>query len=181
MARLLGDCRSRGNPVSWLRAVPIWAWACLGLAVLVLIQDARLSDVEAEYAGFRSDVAEAGRKAEAAEREKERAWNARIAEIEKDGQAKIRDLLADERDAVAALERMRRRAAEAERTSRACGNSITARLSASTGDAGLLPADMLEGLGEAARLYALEADRRGIAGRACEASYNAVRGKVGSR
>ena len=164
--------------MTWLKAVPVWACVCLGLVALRGFQQVQLAKTKSEFAEYREDVAEAGRKAEAAEREKERAWNAKFAEIEKNGQSQIRDLSAGERDAVAALERMRKRAAEAERTSRACGDAITAQLSASAGNAGILSADMLSKLGEAARLYALEADKRGIAGRACEAAYDAVSAKT---
>jgi hypothetical protein len=37
-------------------------------------------------------------------------------------------------------------------------------------------ADLLGRLGAAARLYAAEADERGVAGRACELAYDRVRG-----
>lgn len=37
-------------------------------------------------------------------------------------------------------------------------------------------ADVLRRLREVARLYAAEADRRGVAGQACETAYEAIRG-----
>ncbi|MGQ7814566.1 DUF2514 family protein [Metapseudomonas furukawaii] len=49
-------------------------------------------------------------------------------------------------------------------------------LSQAAGATAGVRAELFGRLGEAVRFYAAEADRRGIAGRACEAAYDRVRG-----
>ncbi|MNO59963.1 hypothetical protein D3C76_505630 [compost metagenome] len=97
-------------------------------------------------------------------------------EVEKNAKGKLDEARADADRAGDALQRLQQRYEDADRRSRACGNAITAQLGEAAEDAARVRADVLSRVGEAARLYAAEADRRGVAGKACEAAYEAVRG-----
>lgn len=76
----------------------------------------------------------------------------------------------DAADAHAAGDRLLDRA----RGGAASGDSAAAPGSASAADAGMVPADLLRAVVEAAERDAATADQRGIAGQACERSYGAL-------
>ena len=175
MARLLGDCRSRGDPVSWLRAVPIWAWACLGLAVLVLAQDGRLSDVNREFAEYREGVERAAKKAAEAALEERKRIEKELAEVDQHAIEETQKYRADADRAQSELDRLSALFRAAERRAVQCGNSITTSLSEAAERDARVRSDMLSGLGKAAAGYAEIADERGVAGQSCEKAYDAVR------
>ncbi|MNR36901.1 hypothetical protein D3C85_1548770 [compost metagenome] len=94
-----------------------------------------------------------------------------------EAEGKLEVARADAARAGDALQRLQQRYEEAERRSRSCGNSVTAQLGEAAEAGARVRADVLGRIGEAARLYAAEADERGVAGRACEAAYERVRGE----
>ena len=82
-----------------------------------------------------------------------------------------------------ALRRLRQRAAS---DASHCPAAATAGASKAAGAADVVPADVFERIGEAARQLARAADDRGTAGEACEAAYRALsegsrRGETGEQ
>jgi Sec-independent protein translocase protein TatA len=159
----------------WLRAVPVWAWACLGLAVLVLIQDSRLSDVNREFAEYREGVERAAREAAEAALEERKRIEKELAEVDQHAIEQKQKSRADADRAQSELDRLSALFKAAERRAVQCGNSITAQLSEAAERDARVRSDMLGRLGKAAAGYAAIADERGVAARACEAAYDAVR------
>ncbi|MDT4877987.1 hypothetical protein FQZ97_1135490 [compost metagenome] len=129
-----------------------------------------------ELAGYRLEVTERDLRAAATARTEEQRRQKAVDEVERDGKEQLEMAQADAARTVDALQRLQQRFAEAEQRSRTCGDSITAQLGQAAEDAARVRADLLGRLGEAARLYAAESDRRGVAGLACEAAYGRVKG-----
>ncbi|MCY1548266.1 hypothetical protein D9M68_843650 [compost metagenome] len=171
--------------MTWWKLVPVWCW----LLAVVLVgggQQARVWWAQGETAQARSDLAdyrlqvsERDRRADARARAEEQRRQQTVDEVEKDADGELEVARADADRAGDALQRLQQRFDEAERRNRACGNSFTAQLGQAAEAGARVRADLLVRVGEAARLYAAEADRRGVAGRACEAAYDRVRAPGG--
>lgn len=168
---------------AWLKLVPAWAWWALALVVVAGWQQIRVSSAQSVAAGAQRELADY--RAEVAERDRRGAMfiiqenQRRQAATEKaDAEAKQQLAAArgDAERAGSALERLKLRLAAAEQRSRDAGNSITAQLGQAAEDTARVRADLFGRLGAAAQLYAGIADQRGIAGVACEKSYDVVRG-----
>ncbi|MCY1293945.1 hypothetical protein D9M70_432210 [compost metagenome] len=166
-----------------LRLVPTWLWWLLAALAVVGIQQARVAGLhgdvaraKADLSDYRLEVAERDLRAAASARIEEQRRQQAVDEVEKNAKGKLDEARADADRAGDALQRLQQRYEDADRRSRACGNAITAQLGEAAEDAARVRADVLSRVGEAARLYAAEADRRGVAGKACEAAYEAVRG-----
>ncbi|MDH4566195.1 DUF2514 family protein [Pseudomonas sp. BN414] len=169
--------------MTWLKVVPAWCWWALVLLLVSGGQQLRVSSAQADAAGARSELAdyrlevsERDRRADAQARTEEQRRQKAVDEVGNEADRKLEVARTDAARAGDALERLQRRFDEAERRSRACGNSITAQLGQAAEDDARMRADLLRRIGEAARLYAAEADRRGVAGQACEMAYGRVRG-----
>lgn len=169
--------------IGWLKATPAWLWTlALGLALGFAAGwwvngarwDARLSGVERDHAREQKGLAERARVAEAEQRRIERRLQAAMEKVEGDAVEQIERARADADAAGDALERLQQRYQSAVANSRACGNSLTAQLSASTESAARMQADLFRRSTEAVRFYAGVADARGVAGQACEAAFDAV-------
>lgn len=127
----------------------------------------RLASLKAEHA---TAIATAHER----HRATERGWQAAMDKVREDAQHAQDAITADLAGAHNELAGLREAAARA--TRRATRDTCTADGGTPTGDAAVLPADLL---GACAALYidvAAEADRRRIAGQACEAAHDALRG-----
>jgi hypothetical protein len=170
---------------AWLKLVPPWLWCVLVLALLAIAGAQQLrvgwaqgetADARSELAGYRLEVSERDRRADARARAEEQRRQKAVDEVGNEAEGKLEVARTDAARAGDALQRLQQRYEEAERRSRACGDSLTAQLGQAAEAGVRLRADVLGRVGEAARLYAAEADERGVAGRACEAAYDRVRG-----
>jgi hypothetical protein len=166
-----------------LKLVPSWCWWALALLLVAGGQQLRVSNAQADAAGARSELAdyrlevsERDRRADSLARTEEQRRQKVVDEVGNEAEGKLELARADAARAGDALQRLQQRFEEAERRSRACGNSVTAQLSQAAENAARVRADVLGRVGEAAQFYAAEADERGVAGRACEVAYDRVRG-----
>ncbi|WP_236233702.1 DUF2514 family protein [Pseudomonas tohonis] len=170
--------------MTWLRLVPSWAWWALALSLVAGVQQVRVwsadnraaSAISAE-AGYRAEVSERDSRAQAAARAEEKRRQAAVEEVEQNAKVAQETADADAARSRDALQRLQQRYDESERRGRACGNSVTTQLGQTAEAEARMRADVFIRIGEAARLYADEADRRGIAGHACVAAYEKVRGE----
>lgn len=127
----------------------------------------RLASLKAEHA---TAIAAAHER----HRATERGWQVAMDKVREDAQQAQDAITADLAGAHDELAGLREAAARAAR--RAARDTCTADGSAPAASAAVLPADLL---GACAALYidvAAEADRRRIAGQACEAAHDALRG-----
>lgn len=136
--------------------------------------EGRLAVAERVHAEVRQQWADRAMAAEAEQRRIERARQVAIDEVQKNAEQQIELVRGDADRTGDALNRLQQRYAAAVASGRTCGNSITAQLSETADGAARVSADVLGRIGEAARLYAAEADRRGVAGSACEAAYGSL-------
>lgn len=161
----------------------IWAAAVVALAVLLGLQTVRLADERADHADTKADHKEqvalaekATRKAvEDARTEEQRRTDA-VQEIANDTQTKLDTALADNADARAAGERLRKRIAElaAASSRKAAGDTQAASPGATTVTTADLLADVQRRLDEAADGIAGFADKAHGSGLACQRAYEAL-------
>lgn len=168
---------------AWLKLVPGWAYWVLALAVVAGGQQVRVisaqsvaSKSQADLADYRADVSERDRRAALFVIQENQRRQAATEKADAEAQEQVAAARTDADRAGSALERLQQRLAAAEQRSRDAGNAITAQLSQAAEDAARVRADVFGRIGEAAQLYAAVADDRGIAGSACEKSYDAVKG-----
>ena len=155
-----------------LKLVPAWAWWLLALVLVAGGQQVRLYSAQTAFANYRAEVSERDR----------RAAMAVLAENQR------RQKAADEsrREALEQIEQAQADAAAADRIAgglRAELNRIRGLIASYSGapdgsQAGRstadLLADLLEEVEREGRAMAAEADRRGVAGAACERQYDAL-------
>lgn len=174
---LLGAVRGMGLGLgSVMRAVPAWAWA-LALALLYGgWQHHRAARAGAELLAERAQVADLRERAihDALVETTRRVTAQR--EIVRDATLSTTQARSAEARAVAAADRLRRRAAALAASHSSCDTAVASPGAAASSPADLL-ADVRGRLVEAARQLAVEATRRGIAGSACERSYDALRAR----
>jgi len=168
---------------AWLKFVPGWAWWVVALAVVAGGQQIRVvsaqsvaSKAQADLADYRTEVSERDRRAALFVIQENQRRQAETEKADAEAQEQLAAARIDAHRAGSALERLQQRLAAAEQRSRDAGNAITAQLSQAAEDAARVRADVFGRVGEAAQLYAGVADERGIAGTACEKSYEAVKG-----
>lgn len=167
--------------MNWARLVPSWAWWALALALVAGVQqvrvwsaDNRAASAIAAEAGYRAEVSERDRRAALYVIQENQRRQAEVEKADAEAQQQLAAARGDAERAGSALERLKLRLAASEQRSRDAGNAITAQLGQTAEAEARMRADVLGRLGEAARLYADEADRRGIAGIACQAAYESV-------
>lgn len=168
---------------AWLKLVPGLAYWVLALAVVAGGQQVRVisaqsvaAKAQADLASYRTEVSERDRRAALFVIQENQRRQAATEKADAEAQEQLTAARTDADRAGSALERLRQRLAAAEQRSRDAGNAITAQLGQATEDAARVRADVLGRVGEAAELYAGVADERGIAGSACEKTYDAVKG-----
>jgi len=169
---------------AWLKLVPLWVWAVLALFLVAGGQQIRVVSAQSvaekaqrDLANYRTEVSERDRRAAMFVIQENQRRQAAIERADADAQKQLDQARSDAERAGSALERLRQRLAAAEQRSRDAGNSITAQLGQAAESAARVRADVLGRLGAAAGLYADIADQRGIAGGACEKSYDGLRGE----
>ncbi|MDH4872744.1 DUF2514 family protein [Pseudomonas sp. BN515] len=167
--------------MTWMKVVPVWVWL-LALLLVAGGQQLRVNSAQADAAGargeladYRLEVSERDQRADAQARTEEQRRQKAMDEVGYEADGELEVARADAARSGDALQRLQRRYYEAERRSRACGNSLTTQISQAAEDEARMRTDLLGRIGEAARLYAAEADRRGVAGGACERVYESVR------
>ncbi|MCY1425292.1 hypothetical protein D9M71_410770 [compost metagenome] len=167
-----------------LGQIPAWGWWILAVLVVgggqqvrVSIAQADAADARRGLADYRLEVSERDRRAAAQARTEEQRRQKAVDEVGNEADGELEVARADADRSGDALQRLQQRYAELEQRSRGCGNALTAQLGQAAEGEARVRADLLGRLGEAVRFYAAEADRRGIAGRACEAAYDRVRGE----
>jgi len=168
---------------AWLKLVPTWSYLVLALVLVVGVQQVRVmsaqsdaAQAQADLADYRTEVSERDRRAALFVIQENQRRQAATEKADAEAQEQLAAARTDAERAGSALERLQQRLAAAEQRSRDAGNAITAQLSQAAEDAARVRADVLGRVGEAAELYAGVADERGIAGSACEKSYDAVKG-----
>lgn len=168
---------------AWLKFVPGWAWWVLALVVVAGGQQVRVlsaqsdaAQAQADLASYRTEVSERDRRAALFVIQENQRRHAVTEKADAEAQERLAAARTDAERAGNALERLQQRLAAAEQRSRDAGNSITAQLGQAAEDTARVRADLFGRLGAAAQLYAGIADQRGIAGVACEKSYDGVRG-----
>lgn len=168
---------------AWLKLVPTWSYWVLALVVVAGGQQIRVlsaqsvaTKAQVELASYQTEVSERDRRAALFVIQENQRRQAATEKAHADAQEQLASARIDADRAGSALERLQQRLAAAEQRSRDAGNAITAQLSQAAEDAARVRADVLGRIGTAAQLYARVADDRGIAGTACEKSYEAVKG-----
>lgn len=168
--------------MTWLRLVPSWLWWALALSVVAGVQQARVwsadtraSTAIAAEASYRAEVSERDRRAALYVIQENQRRQAEVEKADAEAQQQLAAARGDAERAGGALERLQLRLEASEQRSRDAGNAITAQLGQTAESEARMRADVFGRIGEAARLYADEADRRGIAGHACVAAYEKVR------
>ena len=165
--------------MAWLRLVPAWAWWLLAIVLVAGGQQVRVYSAQNLAAKAQTDLADY--RAEVAERDR-RAALAVLAENQR------RQKAADEsrRQALEQIEQAQSDAAAADATAgglRAEADRLKRKLASCAGtapgstagrDAGSVLADLLAEVEREGRAMAAEAQRRGIAGAACERQYDAL-------
>lgn len=168
---------------AWLKLVPTWSYWVLALVLVAGGQQIRVLSAQsvafkaqADLATYRTEVSERDRRAALFVIQENQRRQAATEKADAEAQEQLAAARTDAERAGSALERLQQRLAAAEQRSRDAGNAITAQLSQAAEDAARVRADVFGRVGEAAQLYAAVADDRGIAGTACEKSYEAVKG-----
>ena len=164
--------------MAWLRLVPAWGWWVLALVIVAGGQQFRVWSAQAvaqgaqtELAAYRLEVAERDLRAEAVARAEERRRQAAADESRRQAIEQIEQAQADAAAADRAAGGLRAELARIRRiVAGYTGADSGSQAGRSTTD---LLAELLEEVESAGRAMAAEADRRGIAGAACERQYDA--------
>lgn len=168
--------------MAWLKLVPSWVWWGLALVVAVLLQELRVQvaqqqsgSARAELADYRLQIAERDRRAEAAAREEERRRQTEVDRITGEANDQAEQARADAADADQRADGLQQQVARLLASRGATCSAIAAQGSPPARDAAVLLAELLGRVEQAGRELAAEADRRGIAGRACERYADSLR------
>lgn len=168
--------------MTFLKAVPLWAWVMLALVIGLGAQEVRVRAGQAETATARKDlsdyraaVAEASRKAEASAREEERRRQAAVDQVEIKAKEKIDAANADADGARNAADGLQREVNRLRASRAATCNAIAAGERKARGDAFSVLADVFQESVDRNRGLADALERSRVAGKACEAAYDGIR------
>lgn len=161
-----------------------WAQLALVLAGLLLgwlLQGWRLGMDVAEarqaLAEYQAGAATRAAEAEAAARAEEQRRQRVIEEVRDEARGMVERASADARVADERADGLQREVARLRAGRGATCSAIASRRGEAAGDSLGMLADVLIEMERAGRELAAEADRRGVAGRACEAAYDGVKGE----
>lgn len=169
--------------MTWVRLVPAWCWWLLlvlavggGQQLRVLAAQGAAAGAAAELRDYRLEVSERDRRADAKARAEERRRQVAVDEADEDAKGKLDAARADAAGAQSAADRLQR---EVDRL-RAGRSATCSAIAAQQRDAGAsavgVLADLFESADRRAGELASALDRSRVAGLACEAAYEAVRG-----
>lgn len=168
--------------MAWLKLVPSWVWWGLALVGAVLLQELRVqvaqqkaASADAELADYRLQVAERDRRAETAAREEERRRHTEVERVTGEANDQAEQARADAAVADQRADSLQQQVARLLASRGATCSAIAAQGGTPAKDAAVLLADLLSRVEQAGRELAAEADRRGIAGRACERYADSLR------
>ena len=165
--------------MAWLRLVPAWAWWLLAIVLVAGGQQVRVysaqnlaAKAQTDLADYRAEVAERDRRAALAVLAENQRRQKAADESRRQALEQIEQAQADAAAAGATADGLRGEAARLKRKLASCSGTVPG--SAPGRDAGSVLADLLAEVESAGRAMAAEAQRRGIAGAACERQYDAL-------
>ncbi|MCY1286290.1 hypothetical protein D9M70_352590 [compost metagenome] len=169
--------------MTWLRLVPAWCWWLLALVLVGGGQQLRVSLAQADAAqalSFLADymllISERDRRAEAKARTEEQRRQQAVDEVEKDAKGKLDEARADAATAQSAADRLRVEVDRLRAGRSATCSAIAAQQRQAGESAVVVLAELLESADRMAGDLAAALDRSRVAGLACEAAYEGVRG-----
>lgn len=168
--------------MTFLKAVPLWAWVILALVIGLGVQEVRVWGARIDVIGakkelsdYRAQIAEASRKAEAAAREEERRRQAAVDQAEIKAKEKIDAANADADGARDAADGLQREVNRLRASRSATCSAIAAGERKARGDAFSVLADVFQESVDRNRVLADALERSRVAGKACEAAYDGIR------
>lgn len=167
--------------IPWLKLVPTWLWWLIALVIVGGVQQWRVFEIEKDLAQLRTDWAEeradlAGQVAAAQElaRAEEQRRQRDIEVIRNDANAELDQVIADARDAAGRADGLQRELNRLRASRGATCDTIASQRGEAAASSFDVLADLFVEVEREGRAMAEEADRRGIAGSACERAYEAV-------
>jgi hypothetical protein len=167
--------------IAWLKLFPGWAYWLLALAVVAGGQQIRVlsaqsvaAEAQVDLANYRTEVSERDRRAALFVIQENQRRQTAVEEIRRDAQDKIAAVAADAAAADDTASRLRARVAQLSRRPASCPGAASGGEAAS--ETGMVLTDVFARLDQRAGELAAAYDRARIAGLACEAAYDAVRG-----
>ncbi|MCF6780945.1 DUF2514 family protein [Stutzerimonas stutzeri] len=171
---------------SWAKLVPSWAWWLLALVLVAGVQQYRVTDakgelarLKADWAVERADLAGQVATAEAAARAEEQRRQREIEGIQDEARGELERASDDARIADERADGLQREVNRLRASRSATCDAIAAQRGQAAGSAFDVLSDLLVEVERAGRAMAAEADRRGVAGKACERAYDANRSAGG--
>src|SRR5690606_19367819 len=169
-----------------MKLVPGWAWWVLALVLVAGVQQYRVMDAKGDLARLKTDWAVeradlAGQVAtvEAAARAEERRRQREIEGIQDEARGELERASDDARIADERADGLQREGDRLRASRGATCDAIAAQRGQAAGSAFDVLSDLLVEVERAGRAMAAEADRRGVAGKACERAYDANRSAGG--
>ena len=169
---------------AWLKLVPSWAWWVLALAVVAGGQQVRVlsaqsvaAEAQTELANYRAEISERDRLAAVAAFQESQRRQRVIEEVRDEARGMVERASADARVADERADGLQREVARLRAGRGATCSAIASQRGEAADDALGMLADVLIEMERAGRELAAEADRRGVAGRACERAYEGLRGE----
>nr|WP_286948244.1 DUF2514 family protein [Pseudomonas sp. UBA6718] len=157
--------------MTWLKLVPAWAWWLLALVLVAGGQQVRVYSAQTDLANYRAEVSERDRRAAMAVLAENQRRQKAADESRREALEQIEQAQADAAAAGATADGLRGEADRLKRKLASCAGTVAG--SAPGRDAGSVLADLLAEVEREGRAMAAEAQRRGIAGAACERQYDA--------
>lgn len=168
--------------MTFLKAVPLWAWVILALVIGLGVQEVRVWGARIDVMGakkelgdYRAEVAESSRRAEASAREEERRRQAAVDQVEIKAKEKIDAANADADGARNAADGLQREVNRLRSSRSATCSAIAAGERKARGDAFSVLADVFQESVDRNRGLADALERSRVAGKACEAAYDGIR------
>ncbi|EXF45284.1 hypothetical protein BAY1663_02363 [Pseudomonas sp. BAY1663] len=172
---------------AWAKLVPSWAWWVLALVLVAGVQQWRvaglqsdLAQLKTDWATERADLAGQVATAEAAARAEEQRRQREFEGIRNDARGELERASADARNADERAGGLQREIDRLRASRGATCNAIAAQRGQAAASAVDVLADLFIEVERAGRELAAEADRRGVAGRACERAYDSLDAKHSS-
>ena len=161
--------------------LPSWAYWLLTVLVVGGVQQYRVMDArgdlaknEKDWAAERADLADKVAKAEAAARAEEQRRQREIKGIQDEARGEMERASVDARVADSRADGLQREVDRLRASRGATCSAIAAQRGEASASAFDVLADLFTEVERAGRDLAAEADRRGVAGRACERAYDSV-------